>query len=94
LQNTGGVAYESLTVILSDTTNGTSLPFTSEDFTNRDGCSTSNTQPNLPLGATRIVSMPVISYDPTGHTKQATISLCTNPGLGGVCSGQSINFTP
>jgi hypothetical protein len=94
LSNTGGVAFESLNVILSDTVNGTALPFTSDDFTDRDGCSTSNTQPNLPPGATRIVSMPPFSYDPSGHNLRATIIMCSNPGGGGVCSAQAIDFTP
>jgi hypothetical protein len=94
LQNTGGVAFESMFVILSDASTGTVVPFNSEDFTNRDGCSTSNTQANLPPGITRIVSLPVFAYDPTGHPLRATVGVCSGAGRSGICMAQSINFTP
>lgn len=81
-------------VLLSDAVTGTVLPFNSEDFTNRDGCSTSNTQANLPPGTARIASLPVFTYDPTGHLLRATIVLCSNAGQSGTCVSQAINFTP
>jgi hypothetical protein len=94
LENTGGVAFESLTVILSDTVTGTALPLNSEDFINQDGCSTADTQADLPPGVTRIVSLPVFSYDPSGNELRATIIVCSSAGQTGTCLSQVISFTP
>ena len=94
LENIGGTSFESMVVTLIDTATGTVLPLNAEDFTNRDGCTTSTTQTNLPAGATRIVSLPVFAYDPSGHNLQATITLCSNPGRSGLCLLEAINFTP
>ena len=81
-------------VVLTDTVNGTALQLRSDDFTDRDGCSVLDTQANLPPSDTRIVSLPVFTYDPTGHNLRATIILCTNDGQSGICRVQIIDFTP
>jgi hypothetical protein len=94
LENTGGVAFESLNVILNDTVTGMALLFNSEDFINQDGCSTMDTQANLPPGVTHIVSLPIFSYDPTGNLLQATILVCSDAGQTGTCISQVIDFTP
>jgi hypothetical protein len=80
--------------VLSDSVTGTALPLNSEDFTNRNGCSTPDTQTNLPPGVTRIVSLPVFTYDPKGHLLNATIVLCSGAGQTGTCIAQVISFTP
>jgi hypothetical protein len=84
-----------MTGTLSDTVvTSTVLPLDSEDFTNRDGCGTTDTQADLPPGVTRTVSLPAFTYDPTGNELRATIVLCSGAGQSDTCMVQSINFTP
>jgi TIR domain len=40
------------------------------------------------------VSSGVFRKDPTEHPMEATLTLCTEEGLGGQCSTKTINFTP
>jgi hypothetical protein len=80
-------------VTLNDTTNGAFFQLPSEDFTNQD-CSTTDIQVNLPPGITRIVSLPVLTSDPTGHSLQATIAVYSGANLSGTSVTQTINFTP
>lgn len=94
LENTGGVTFESMSLIVIDTATNTVLPLDSDDFTDRDGCNETDTRVNLPSGATRIVSSPVFGHNPTGHALRATITVCSNPGLNGICRTQVIQFTP
>lgn len=94
LQNNGGIAFESIALILSDITAGSVIPLYADNFTDRNGCSETNTWDTLPTGGTRLVSSPVFSYDPTGHELRATITLCSNAGQSGTCVTQTISFTP
>jgi hypothetical protein len=92
LENTGDITFESWTVTLIYTDNGQFLPqFSSQDFINHD-CNATDTQPNLPPGATHIVSLPVTA-DPSGRPLQATIGVCPNASFVD-CVNQTINFTP
>jgi len=94
MNNTGGASFDFLALTVTDPATGTVLPLYSGDFTNRNGCTTSDTLDTFPPGSTYIVSSAVIPYDPTGHQLSASITLCSNPGPNGVCVTQKINFTP
>jgi hypothetical protein len=94
LQNAGPIAFESIDMIVRDTTTPTDLLLSSDDFTNRDGCGGSTTQDNLPPGVAHIVSSPDLTTDPMGHVLHITIKLCTNPGQAGTCETQTVDFTP
>lgn len=94
LQNTGGVTFQSIAMIVRDTTTGTDLALYSEDFTNRNGCTESDARADLPPGNTRLVSSPVFASDPDGRALRATLTLCSQPGQSGTCTTQTIDFTP
>lgn len=93
LQNTGGMTFESIFMSVKDTVTNTTLSSNSDDFINND-CTGSDTQDNLPIGATRIVSSPVFTDNLTGHALEAAITVCSNPGQTGTCVSKVINFTP
>jgi hypothetical protein len=94
LDNTGGVAFRSISLTLRDTVTDTVLSMYADSFTDLNGCSTSNTKDSLPSGASRTVSSPVFTYDPIGHKLRATITLCSNAGQSGTCVTQVVHFTP
>jgi len=94
LQNTGGITFQSISMTVRDTTTATDFSLFSDDFTNRNGCTETDTRADLPAGGTRLVSSPVLAYDPSGRALRATISLCSNPGQSGTCITHALDFTP
>lgn len=94
LQNTGTVAFKSISLVVRDTVTDVVLSLESNGFTNNDGCLTSNTRDELGPGITRIVSSRPFSYDPTGNRIRATITLCSERDLKGTCISDVIQFTP
>jgi hypothetical protein len=93
IENTGQIAFESLFMFLTDTTNGSFIQLSSDNFTNRDGCNAMNIQDNLPPDATRIVSL-AFPYDPKGRLLEAEIDVFFNTTLSGTSMSQTITFTP
>lgn len=94
LQNNGGVTFQSIAMVVEDTSTGTVLSFSSDDITDLSGCSQSNIWDTLPPGPVRLVSSPIFSYDPSGHNLIVDIALCSNTGLGGQCVTQTVGFVP
>ncbi|HSL44846.1 MAG TPA: hypothetical protein VK897_15525 [Anaerolineales bacterium] len=94
LENTGGLDLQYMSLIVSDTVTGTVLPLDAGSFTNRNGCNETDTRNDLPVGATRVVSSPVFSYNPTGNSLSARITLCSGPGFNGTCRTEQLRFTP
>lgn len=94
LENTGGIAFRSISITLRDTTNDTVLSLSADNFTDNDGCTGSSTRDILDAGGTRYVSSPAFAYDPTGHKIRATITVCSNKAISGTCVSQVIEFKP
>jgi len=94
LQNTGGVTFRSVSVTVRDTDTNTVVSLAEDEFTNKNGCSGSRTDANLDPGDTHVVSAPLFVYDPTGNDLRATITLCSDRNLNGLCVSKVINFTP
>lgn len=94
LSNTGAVSFKSVSITLRDTTNDVPLSMSTDGFTNNDGCLGSTTKDNLHPGGTHTVSMPAFNYDPTGHKVRATVTVCSEKSLKGVCLSQVIEFKP
>lgn len=94
LENTGGVTFRSISLTVRDTVTDTVVSMFADSFTNINGCAGSSTRDTLLPGDARIVSSPAFNYDPTGHRLRGTISLCSSPGLNGMCVTQVIHFTP
>lgn len=94
LENTGGVAFRSVSITLRDITADIVRSMSADGFTNNNGCSDSNTRDSLKPGDKHVVSMSPINYDPTGHELRATITLCSGPGGTGLCTSEVVNFKP
>jgi len=94
LKNTGAVNFRSVSITMRDTVTDKVLSMSADGFTNLDGCSGSNTKDNLDPGGAHIVSMPAFAYDPTGHNIRATVTVCSNKGVTGLCVSKVINFKP
>jgi len=94
LKNTGGVSFKSVSITLRDTTNNIVLAMSTDGFTNNDGCLGSTTKDNLHPGGKHTVSAPPFNYNPGGHKLRATVTVCSEKSLKGVCISQVIEFKP
>ncbi len=94
LLNTGGVAFQSLTLTVRDTVTDVTQTLYADSFTDFNGCTESFTKDSLNPGSNRIVSSSPFTYDPAGHLLRATITLCTNAGQSGTCLTKVVEFTP
>ncbi len=94
LANTGAVNFQSINMMVTDTTNNTTFTVTADGFVNLSGCNGSQAVLNLATGESQIVSSPAFQYDLTGHQLTATITLCSEPGQKGSCILKSLNITP
>ena len=94
LTNTGGIAFESLSITVGDTTNEQVFSTFVDRFTNLDGCLDVSSNDVLNPGATRTVSSSPFPYDLRGHRLRAILTLCSRDGLNGTCVSREIAFTP
>jgi hypothetical protein len=92
--NNGGITFESISLTVRDTDTDIVVSMYTDVFHDIDGCSDTFTRDRLNPGDSRIVSAPVFTYDPRGHTLRATITLCSRDGQNGTCITESIRFTP
>jgi len=94
LDNTGGVAYRSISLTVRDTVTDATVSMYADSFTDVDGCLDSSTKDVLHPGDDRTISTPAFAYNPSGHELRATITLCSNAGQNGICTTEVIKFTP
>jgi hypothetical protein len=94
LDNTGGLAFRSISMTVRDTVTDAMISLYANSFTNLDGCLDSSTKDVLNPGDNRNVSVPAFAYNPSGHELRATITLCSAADQNGMCVTESIRFTP
>ena len=94
LENHGGIPFDSMALTVRDAIDNTVLSLYADDFTNRISCNASATLASLPAGEELLVSSPIFTTNPSGHELHATITLCSGPRQSGICTTESINFTP
>ena len=94
LDNTGGLAFRSISLTVRDTETDATVSMLTDGFTNIDGCLDSSRKDVLNPGDTRVVSSPAFAYNPVDHELRATITLCSNLGQSGTCVTEVIEFTP
>lgn len=94
LENTGGIPFRSILLAVADPSANTTVSMTDNKFTNLNGCNTSDSRNVLASGEKFVVSSPSLSYDPTGHKLRATITLCSEDGVNGICVTRIVEFTP
>ncbi len=94
IKNKSEVRFRSIALSVKDTVTNITISTNSDGFTNLDGCLTTNTNNNMNPGTTHIVSSPAFAYDPTGHKLTATVTVCSEKNLNGICVSEQISFTP
>lgn len=95
--NTGDFDFESLNITITDN-DATPTPLTlsldSEQFIGSNGCGAPDTFDILPIGVSYVISSSPLTYDPTGHNIDASITLCTDVTQSGACVTKTMNVTP
>ena len=94
ITNTGNATFQSSYVNVTDTITSTVQDHTADNFDETNGCPIVQAIPQLDPGMTGWAHAYSYIYDPVGNTMQATVKVCTGPGLTGSCVSQSLNFTP
>jgi len=94
ITNTGNVTFQSSYVNVTDTVTSTVQDHTADNFDKTSGCPIVQAIPQLDPGMTGWGHAYSYIYDPAGNPMQATVKVCTGPGLTGSCVSQSLNFTP
>jgi hypothetical protein len=92
--NTGNRTFQSAHVTVKDKDTSISIGYTFNGFDKVNGCVTELLIPTIDPDETGYVHGYSFSYDPSGHEMTATVKLCTDLNLGGVCASKSITFTP
>ena len=93
--NTGAVTWESIQITATDQVTHQTRTL-HEDIFRRVivGCAYSSPSQNVEAGETVDAYAPNFNADPTGHSIEATIRLCSQDGLAGTCLEKTITFTP
>lgn len=94
LDNTGPMAFKSMSLSIKDLDTGTTLTDFENGFTDIDGCLASGITASLDPGDTYTISTPAFAYNPNNHRMRATVTLCTLVNQGGQCISNTINFKP
>jgi hypothetical protein len=93
LKNTGLVTFKSVSMMVKDTVMSTVVANIADGFTDKTGCNSTFKKTLLP-GKVVIVSSPQFGYDPSGNKLKVTITLCSDTGLNGTCTTETLTFTP
>lgn len=97
LTNNGSVTWQSIKIVVTDSTTSTTKTHTADTFRDWTGCALSNTLLDLTPGEVGIdasMNPGEFNYNPAGHSINATFTLCSENGLAGQCATKSISFTP
>jgi hypothetical protein len=94
--NTGGVIWESVSLVVTDLDTATTTTLVKfDDFTERNAClDGASHYDRLNPGIQGYATSYGLIYDPAGHSMKATITLCSQDNLGGVCLTRNVNFVP
>jgi hypothetical protein len=97
IKNPGDVVWQSIKMVIVDSTAGVTLTSSENSFTGYDGCTVTQTQGDLSTGESGLVSnfdSNPFTYNPAGHPLVVTVSLYSEKDLAGTVITQSLGFTP
>ena len=96
ITNDGGIIWESNQVTATDANASATETASYDTFPNYKStdCSLISSIPNLAPGASGNTSVFGFPGLPTGHAFTATIKVCSQDGLVGICLEKTISFTP
>lgn len=95
--NTGNMTWQSIKIVIVDSTQGVTVTHTSDMFTSYSGCSISQQQGDLTLGEPGLVSSYLpgeFTYNPAGHSLMVTVSVFSEKGQKGTMQSRVIPVTP
>lgn len=92
--NTGPVTWESFRLTVTDLVTSTTTTYSDDKFAQWNGCLYGLVQQDLMQSELGYINSGGFIYNPTGHSMQATLRVCSQNGLAGTCLEQTITFTP
>ena len=94
VKNTGPIAFKSIYMSIKDASTSETRDKSVDGFQDVNSCLLQPANSVLDPSESATVVTPSFTADPTGHTVQLTLKLCTETGLGGNCTSKTIEFTP
>jgi len=94
ITNTGGAMFKSVATTVKDNDTAETVNSSADKFDELAGCAVVQTYNDLDPGDTGHAASATLNNDPTGHNLDATVKLCTEPGLVGMCISKSFSFVP
>jgi len=94
IENNGGIILQSVTTTVTDNDTAQTVNYTNNNFIGGNGCGVSSDQKDLIAGENGYTLSGWLNNNPAGHNLHATITICTENGLGGTCITKNLNFTP
>jgi len=92
ITNTGDVMFQSVSTVVTDVDVPQTVNTSAEVFEERIGGLVGISYNDLDPGDTGYTVGGVLVNDPAGHDIDATVKLCTEPGLTGTCVAKSLSF--
>ncbi len=92
LTNSSPTPFESYSITVRDMVTDVELTSTSDNFKNLNGCLSTDTIPRIDGGDSFVLSAPAFAADPKGHKIKASLTLCTEDSLDGICVTNSLTF--
>ena len=94
LSNTSDALFTSITIIFKDVDTVTEARLDSNEFIHNQGCGAPARTDSLVGGAAITVSSPSFAYNPSGHTLNVKVTVCTEPDQKGTCVTRELTFKP
>lgn len=92
--NTGTKTIQAYTVVAKDLTSHTQQTTSSTVFDFREECLIAQAIGYIDPGKTGYIYASNFTYDPTGHSMEADVTICSRNDMTGVCVNQVYKFTP
>ena len=95
IANTGRYNLESVSLFVQDTdTSAKTGDTTSNYFVKKTGCAVNQNRETVPPGEIGFTISGDLGNDPTGHLVFASVTVCSEDHLNGVCQTREFYFTP
>ncbi len=94
VQNIASTTLQSYTIVAKDLTENTQETTTSNDFTQHNGCTIGDQVGSLDPSQAGYMYSGGFTFDPTGDSMDAVITVCSHDDLAGKCATEEFKFTP
>lgn len=94
ITNNGSTTWESNRSVVTDNDTGVTKTVSRNDFPLFNLCVVASVDQNLDPGEVGLTTSAGFPANPAGHSLTATIRVCSQDGMAGVCQEKTISFTP